>query len=46
MLTTVVLYQRKMMSALVLSCRTGTPPEVIDEASTFRNPLSFTERLL
>ncbi|KAF8556001.1 pseudouridine synthase [Imleria badia] len=26
-----MLHQRKMMSALVLSCRTGTPTEIIDE---------------
>ncbi|KIJ65635.1 hypothetical protein HYDPIDRAFT_88408 [Hydnomerulius pinastri MD-312] len=26
-----MLHQRKMMSALVLSCRTGTPSEIIDE---------------
>ncbi|KAJ7125154.1 pseudouridine synthase [Mycena epipterygia] len=26
-----MMHQRKMISALVLSCRTGTPPQVIDE---------------
>ncbi|KAJ6456094.1 pseudouridine synthase [Mycena sanguinolenta] len=26
-----MMHQRKMMSALVLSCRTGTPPQIIDE---------------
>ncbi|KAG9313008.1 pseudouridine synthase [Chiua virens] len=26
-----MLHQRKMMSALILSCRTGTPAEIIDE---------------
>ncbi|KAI0358116.1 tRNA pseudouridine synthase, partial [Trametes cingulata] len=26
-----MLHQRKMMSALVLSCRTGTPPQIIEE---------------
>ncbi|EPT01126.1 hypothetical protein FOMPIDRAFT_1036444 [Fomitopsis schrenkii] len=26
-----MLHQRKMMTALVLTCRTGTPPQIIDE---------------
>ncbi|KAJ7108843.1 pseudouridine synthase [Mycena crocata] len=32
-----MMHQRKMISALVLSCRTGTPPQIIDELYGPRN---------
>jgi tRNA pseudouridine38-40 synthase len=39
--------QRKMMSILVLSCRTGTPPRLIDEVTDFRASLfSMNRRFL